>query len=211
MKQLLSDPLTNLSCDENHEEPPSAAARLFVLHAALLTCLSLVLLNSCKNDMQVIRSFSIVDTLPLEAAKDIEVIYSDSGRVKAILKGPLMNKYEKEAAMLIFPEGFELTFFDSAMTVRSTINAHYGKVDEKSNTMEARYNVVVVNRKKNEQLDTEHLVWDEKKQIIYSDVFVKITTPHEVIFGDGLVSNQDFSSYTIKNPHGEIAIKQEEE
>ncbi len=36
---------------------------------------------------------------------------------------------------------------------------------------------------------------------------MKITTKEEVIWGDGLEANQDFSEYEIKNVKGQIAVK----
>ena len=61
---------------------------------------------------------------------------------------------------------------------------------------------------KGEKLNTEHLFWDEKKEMIYSDVFVKITTKDEIIMGEGLESNQDFSRYKFKKIKGTISVKQ---
>ncbi|MCD4734702.1 MAG: LPS export ABC transporter periplasmic protein LptC [Bacteroidales bacterium] len=167
-------------------------------------------LISCKNDIETIQSLSFADTLPAESAKDMEVIYSDSGRIQALLKSPLMYKYEEEKTVMVFPDGFELTFYDSILNPKSIITARYGKVDENTKTMEARNNVVVVNYDKDEQLDTEKLIWDQRTKIIFSDVFVKITTEDKVIYGDGLTSDQDFSSYSINNPTGDITVNQEE-
>ena len=45
------------------------------------------------------------------------------------------------------------------------------------------------------------------KQEIYTDDFVKITTKSEVIYGQGFVSNQNFSKYTIKNIKGTILLE----
>ncbi|MEZ5197091.1 MAG: LPS export ABC transporter periplasmic protein LptC [Bacteroidales bacterium] len=72
--------------------------------------------------------------------------------------------------------------------------------------MEAKNNVVVKNIQKNEFLETEHLIWDRNKGIIYTDVFVKITRDEEVIYGDGMTSDQNFESYKIKNASGEFII-----
>ena len=55
-------------------------------------------------------------------------------------------------------------------------------------------------------LETEHLIWNEKKEIVYTEEFVKITTKNEVIYGKGLVSNQDFTKYTIKKISGTIML-----
>jgi LPS export ABC transporter protein LptC len=75
--------------------------------------------------------------------------------------------------------------------------------------MEARYAVEVIN-KNGEKLETEKLIWDEANKKIYTDAFVKITTPNQVISGKGLESNQDFTKYEIKKITGIINIKNNE-
>ena len=42
--------------------------------------------------------------------------------------------------------------------------------------------------------------------MVYTEEFVKITTKNEVIYGKGLVSNQDFTKYTIKKISGTIML-----
>ncbi len=93
----------------------------------------------------------------------------------------------------------------------SQIVADYGIRFDKTKLMEAKNNVIVTSIKNSEQLETEHLVWDEKKKIIYSDVFVKITRSEEVLYGDGLTSDEEFSAYTIKNPSGEFQVNPDEQ
>jgi lipopolysaccharide export system protein LptC len=65
---------------------------------------------------------------------------------------------------------------------------------------------VVVTNAKNEQLNTEELVWNEKLQKFYTEKFVKISTPTQVIYGDGLESNQTFTQYKITNVKGIIGV-----
>ncbi len=166
---------------------------------------------SCENDINTINSLSQIDSLPVELGRDIEVYYSDSGMLKAFLVSPLMKRYEEEDTYIEFPDGFKIIFYDSIMNPKSQITANYGIRFEKDKIMEAKYNVVVISIEKNEQLDTEHLVWDERKRTIVSDVFVKITRSDEVLYGDGLISDQDFEKYTIKNPTGEFQIKPDEQ
>jgi LPS export ABC transporter protein LptC len=171
----------------------------------------IIMLFACENDIKEITSLSQVDSLTYEQARDIVVYYSDSGRLKACLESPLMKSYEKPKAYIEFPEGFKVIFYDSALKPRSEITAKYGIRFEKTKIMEAKNNVVVKNIDKNEQLNTEHLIWDENKGIIYSEVFVKITRADEVLYGDGLNSDQNFENYTIKNPTGEFKINPDEQ
>ena len=73
--------------------------------------------------------------------------------------------------------------------------------------MIAQANVVLINQKQ-EKLNTEQLIWDEKSNLIFTKKAVRISTEDEVIFGDGFESNPDFSSYKITNVRGSINIKQ---
>ena len=164
------------------------------------------LMFSCKNDIKTINELSQVDSLPMEFARDIEVYYSDSGKIQAMLKSPLMVRIEDKESYFEFPEGFEAIFYDSVMQPQSQITADYGISYEEKKLMEARNNVVVKNISKQEKLTTEHLGWDRMKGIIYSNVFVTITKPDETIYGDGLTSDQNFNFYEVDNPRGEFDI-----
>ena len=64
--------------------------------------------------------------------------------------------------------------------------------------MGARGDVVVRNAK-NEQLNSEELFWDEKKEIIYSDQLVTITTDESIIIGTGFEADHHLESWTISN------------
>ena len=75
--------------------------------------------------------------------------------------------------------------------------------------MEVKYNVEVVNVN-GEKLNTEQLTWDEQKQKIVSNAFVKITTAEEIITGNGLEANQDFTQYEIKEITGTIRLEKGE-
>ncbi len=176
----------------------------------IIAILSVVMLFACKNDIQTIYSLSQIDSLPLELVIDLEVIYSDSGFIKAKLQSPLMKKYEEEDSYYEFPEGFKVIFYDSLQNEKSEITANYGINWEKKKIIEAKNNVIVFNRIKNEKLETEHLIWDQKKGIIFSDVFITITKPDAVIYGDGLTSDQNFNHYNITNPTGELEINSDD-
>ena len=148
--------------------------------------------------MDTLRSISY-----RESAKSIKILYSDSAEMQFELTAPLLSHYESENPYIEMTKGFHAVFYNERMEVKSKLDAEYGIRYEREQRMEARKNVTVVNEK-GEQLNTEHLIWDEQKQIIYTKAFVKITTADEIIYGDGLESNQDFSKYKIMNIKGTI-------
>lgn len=166
------------------------------------------LLSSCQTDIQTIQQVTVDKTLPSETMKDAEIIYSDSGKVKMKLTGSQLDSYTSDNPYIVFPKGVNILFYDDSMKVNSRLKADYGIRYEKEGRMEVKRNVEVINIK-NEKLNTEHLIWEEAKDKIYTDVFVKITTKDEVMYGDGLESNQDFTKYKIKNIKGIINLKDE--
>jgi len=158
--------------------------------------------------MKTIREIGLRDTFPTEIMTDGEMLYSDSGRVQVLVKTPLIKRYDKEKQYMEMPIGVKVFFFDSALIANSWLIAKYAKSYDNDNKLEARKNVIVVNDK-GERLDTERLVWDTEKKIIYSDRFVKITTKDKILFGDGMEADERFDKWKILNPTGSIEIEEE--
>jgi len=178
------------------------------LYFLLFTFYFLLFLSSCQTDIQTINQLTSVKNLPSESMKDAEIMYSDSAKVKMKLTAPQLDRYV-EKQYIEFPQGVKILFYNDSMKVTSQLKADYGIRYEKEGKMEAKRNVEVVNVK-GDKLNTEHLIWDEAHGKIYTEAFVKITTAEEVLLGDGLESNQDFTKYKILNPTGTISLKDEE-
>jgi LPS export ABC transporter protein LptC len=121
-----------------------------------------------------------------------------------------MNRYADEESYIEFKNGLKVQFFDVNGKKESELNADYAIIDEEKDLMLAQHNVVVRNVD-GDVLETEKLNWNKQKEEIFTDEFVKITTENEVIFGQGLVSNQNFSKYTIRKIKGTITINQSNE
>jgi len=169
------------------------------------------LLFACKNDLKEVVAMDFSDTLPGISARNIDFTFSDSAVVQVRLTGPVMHAHEGDDPHMVFPEGFMVEFYDSLLNVTTTITANYGVHYRKKRIMEAYKNVVVTNYETGERLDTEELIWDEKKEIIYSNKFVKITSEDGVLYGDTLIAKQDFSQRRILHPSGEIEVKDDDE
>jgi LPS export ABC transporter protein LptC len=178
----------------------------FLKYISLL--FSVIWITSCENDIKVINTIGNKDYLPIESAKDVETIYSDSGYIRMIVKAPQLDRYEGEKPYVEMPKGILVYFYDTLNQVISKLTANYAINYEKDNLVEAKNNVVVVNEKK-EQLNTEHLVWDQKKAIIYSDKFVKINTGKEILWGEGLNSDDRFDKWKILKVKGSFTINQD--
>ena len=166
----------------------------------------LMVASSCKNDIIKVNEITYRDTFPCETAKNVEIIYSDSAKIVAKLNAPIINRYLAPNAHIELPKGMNLVFYDSVMKVKTSLSAKYAIKYNNTSVWEAHNDVVVTNEK-GERLNTEKLVWDEKRRIIYSNSFVKITKPDEVLIGEGMDADESFDKWTIKKPKGSFNIK----
>ncbi len=168
---------------------------------------SILLLHaSCKNDLKKIHQTIDRSMLNTERADSVTIIYSKEGITKAQLFAKTFNHVQDAKPPYIeMKNGIKVLFYNDSMNLQSTLLAKYGRYFEQSGNVLVRDSVVVYNIKK-EQLNTEELIWNEKLQKFYTDKFVKITTPTQIIYGNGLESNQNFSDYTILKMKGIIGV-----
>ena len=166
------------------------------------------ILCSCENDVKEIESFN-TKKAPISKGKNVELIYSEKANVKIKITAPLMEEYggDKDKYMEM-KEGIKVLFYDSLMKITSTLTSNYAIHRVSKKIMEAKDDVVVVNDK-GEVLNTEHLIWVEDSSKIYTNEFVKITTEDEIIMGEGMEANQDFTKWKIHKIKGTINIKEE--
>lgn len=165
-----------------------------------------VMLCSCKNDIDVINTFTEIHNLPTQSVKNLETIYTDSGKIQIKLLAPKLKRFSNvEEPYIEFPAGIEVIFFDKKQEPESQLTAKYAIYSETNELWEARDSVIAINNL-GDTLNTELLFWDEKKELIYTNKFVKITTENEVIWGEGLEANQEFTDWKIKNVKGTIYI-----
>ena len=169
----------------------------------------LFLSASCTKEKEAVSTKLHSQEDPYMSANNIDVLFSDSGKVEARLTAPLMNEYVGKNPRMDFPKGFKIIMYDSVMQVKSTITAMYGIRFDYRGYMEGRRNVIVRNDQKNEQLNTEHLIWDELNHRIYNNDPIKIITPGKVLYGNDLESDETFTRYSFKNPTGQMMVRKD--
>jgi LPS export ABC transporter protein LptC len=182
-------------------------AALFIV--SLLT--TGILLFSCQNKREDIMALGEPKLEASQKGKGITMIYTDSAKLKMVLKADRMLTYDRNVKepFTLMPNGLMMGFYNSNEKLEATLRANYGVNYPQRKRMEVKYNVVVVN-KNGETLNTEHLIWDETTKRIYSDAFVKITTGKEIIMGKGFESNEDLTQYQIKEVTGTIQLNNED-
>ncbi|MFB6230917.1 MAG: LPS export ABC transporter periplasmic protein LptC [Salinibacter sp.] len=68
------------------------------------------------------------------------------------------------------------------------------------------YGDVVVTTESNKRLESEKLTWRQADRRIRTQRFVRITTPEEVVEGEGLVAEEDLDTYQIGQFHARVEV-----
>ncbi len=176
-------------------------------HFKFYILLVLIILTSCKNDMEEVKKLTTHIEYPEFTAENITIYRSDSAKVIFRLTAPEMIKYNtKEKNYVLFPKGiYAIHYFPDYPQVESYIKANYAKYLPEDKLWEAKGNVEAQNRK-GEKLYAEQIFWNQEKQIIYSDKNVKIETEDEIIYGTGFEADQYFEHYKIKKIRGTVYV-----
>jgi LPS export ABC transporter protein LptC len=167
-------------------------------------------LFACGNSNEDIDAFAKKEKLPQLISTKIIIEYSDSARLKARIKAPVLKEYGQPENYTVLPKGVDIYFYDIRGNVTSTMHADSAIIRRNSDLMEAYRNVKVVNEN-GEMLETQELFWRNAQnpadRQLYTYSFVTITKGGEVLYGDGLTANESFSKYRIGMPQGTMNMK----
>jgi len=166
------------------------------------------MLFSCENDMMAVIKLSSKDSIPDISINNVHVKQSENGKMTLELTAPKMISYQNSDSYTEFPNGLKIIFYDSVMQPKSELTANYGVSYDSKRTMLARGNVVVRNFQKQEQLNTESLLYDQIAKKVSTDEFVKITTLDRTILGKGMESDELFDNWVIKNVTGTFYVNE---
>lgn len=170
-----------------------SSAKQGLLLAALLT--GMLLVASCENDLNKIKEVSAKEFEKPETQTDsVDVIYSDSAKVKFRLLTPLLVEYEdtvKNAEPYkVTPKGVKIIFFDSLAREAGNIVADSGIQYLNKKIMEFHKNVVATSVD-GDTFKSDELIWDQANKKIYSNkpvVLNKVTG--DVVNGTNFVSDE---------------------
>lgn len=168
-------------------------------------CLVL-LLAACKNDLDQLAAIQVDAEAPDRVTQQVEYLYSDSGVVRNRLHAGRVSEYlTKGTEHTDLDQGIELVFLEPDGSRGSVLTARQGSILPKDERMVVEDSVVFVN-KRGERLETERLVWDQDSDRIWTDRPVRILRGRDIIHGEGLDANEDFSRYRIRRITGQVFI-----
>lgn len=165
---------------------------------------------ACENDLRDVEQISAKKlAVPVDKSTGVEIIYSDSARVKAKLITPELLNFKTDKPYLEMRKGVIVIFYDLNQQETSRVKSDYAIRRERENIIELKRNVVVTNIK-GEIFKSEELIWDETKKRFYSNRLVSISSKDNVLFGTSFWANEDFSYYEIVQSTGDLRLTGEQ-
>ena len=177
--------------------------------AAFYAAVMFVLFPACSGkDKNLADSITERDSLPSMKSLGVTTLISDSGITRYKIVTEEWTVFDKKnPPYWAFEKGVYLEKFDSLFRIDASIKADTAYYYEKKKLWELRRNVNIRNLN-GDKFDTDLLFWDEKKEQIYSDKFIRIEQEDKIIEGYGFESNQELTEYQIKNTSGIFTVEE---
>lgn len=174
------------------------------LHYIALIVFTTVFLFSCESNFHDVQRFNSVAFNPVGETENINLKYTDSGRVSAILVSPLMKDYTQLAnGYNEFPKGVDITLYDKKGTT-TRILADYGIRFENTDIIDLQGNVRISDQA-GKLLTTEQLYFDQKNEWFYTEKYFKFTDGKgSNLEGPGVDFSKDFKVFNMQQNRGII-------
>lgn len=163
---------------------------------------------SCENKIDVIPKSDLLN-LPSLTVKEFMTVVTDSGLLQIVMTSTLLEQYDNTSSPYSeFRTGIRVFFHDGKKVPVASVSSKYAKYTKTNNLWELRDSVVVINEG-NDKLETEVLFWDQQKDLIYTDRFVRITNEDQIVMGTGFESDPRLVRRKIKKVSATIFLKNE--
>ncbi|WP_375444995.1 LPS export ABC transporter periplasmic protein LptC [uncultured Fibrella sp.] len=161
----------------------------------------LALLLACEEDKKPVQSVAYKG--PIEEINNVKLLYSESALMRVKLTTARQLRFINEDRK--YPKEVFIDFYDpTGSQVVTTLRSDSGKYDKAKDLYTVMGHVVVINKAKQEKLQTNLLNWNPNTKKVFTDrrVIVSSQLTGEKLYGLGLDANQDFSRYSIRKPTG---------
>jgi LPS export ABC transporter protein LptC len=168
---------------------------------SVMTTIVVLTLFSCEGNFKKIQKFNLKDGAPFAEGKNIDLKYTDSGKVVTnLIASKLIDYSTLEFPYQEFPEGVEVHFWDK--NKENIVTSDYAIRYDKTGIVDLRRNVVIVTSD-SLTLEAEQLYWNQKDKWVFTD------GPYRFVFkdgsyndGGGLDSSEDFKEVISRKNQG---------
>ena len=169
-------------------------------------------ITGCENDEKVLQE-RVKKKIGVDEAKNVELLYSQAGKVKSKLTAPVMYRYQDTLPRVEFPNSMHIDFYNDSMQIESIVDAKYGRYIEGQNKAYLRDSVVAIQQFSQDTVRCKELWWDQNKQLFFTDKPALITKKDGTILPakKGFSATQDFKTITVLEPtDGSLPVPESE-
>ncbi|WP_338408830.1 LPS export ABC transporter periplasmic protein LptC [uncultured Flavobacterium sp.] len=169
----------------------------------IVTVIAVTLFFGCESNFKEVQKINFSEFVPTGDADDINLKYTDSGRIKAILVSSKMLEFGSvDFPFSEFPKGIDVTLYDNKGK-KTFIKSDYAVSYKLTNSIDLKGNVKITSQD-GQILETEQLYFDQKNDWFFTEKNFKFTDPKGVSNGQGIDFSKDFKVINSQKIIGEV-------
>jgi LPS export ABC transporter protein LptC len=160
-------------------------------------------LLGCESNFKEVQKNEYSEFVPSGDADNVNLKYTDSGKIKSILVSPKMFDYANvDFAFTEFPKGVDVTIYDN-QGKKTFIRSNYAISYKQTNIIDLQ-GKVKISSEEGQMLETEQLYFDQKNQWFYTEKKFRLTDAKGGSTGQGIDFSKDFKVVNSQRIEGEI-------
>ncbi|WP_051477647.1 LPS export ABC transporter periplasmic protein LptC [Aquimarina pacifica] len=174
----------------------------------VVTVFAVTMFFSCQSNKRNSQQYVISEEAPIAEAFEVNLKYTDSGRLTAILKTSRVLDYSnKSFPYHEFPDGIVLDIIDEEGKT-SIVTADYAISYQQTGIIDMKGNVDI-RTSDSTHLQAKQLYWDQSLSWVFTDQPYKSHLPDGTINeADGFDANQDFTILNSRINDGVMFIEE---
>ena len=172
-----------------------------ILMPVLVTALTVFM--ACESNFKEVQKINFSEFVPSGEADKINLKYTDSGRITAILISPKMREFASvDFPFTEFPKGIDVTLYDTKEK-KTFIKSDYATSYKLTNIIDLKGHVKITSQD-GQTLETEQLYFDQKNEWFFTEKSFKFTDSKGVSNGQGIDFSKDFKVINSQRIAGEL-------
>ena len=172
---------------------------------------------SCRRGLDEAEKLDI-NTTPLQTVIDMLAVQTENGKISMRVEADIMKHFDTDSASYdTFPTGISFYGYSEDGLLESVIVSDEARHIQPKKTgrsseatadeiWEAFGNVVLHNIQKRETMETDTIYWDQTKQEVYTDCYVKMYSPDGFTQGYGMRSDDHIRNAILHRPFDGYAL-----
>lgn len=180
------------------------------IFSGIVTVIAVAMLFSCEGNLNRVRQMDMVGDEPQAIGENLNLKYTDSGKVVATLKSARMLDYtNKDFPYREFPNGVIVEFFDE-QGEKNTVTANYAVIYDASGLIDLQGDVVLITSDST-RLEADQLYWDQEQGWVFTDKTNTIRFANGALNkGEGFDSDLNFINFRSRTNVGIQVIEEKE-